>query len=279
MVFKMNGLGEFKERLFKRKKLWPFFLACVGLVLLFPLVSPRAHAYANEFSPPQWVAEPYRPNYFLYGSQTSKLQLGAKIQLIQDLDLYFAYTQLMFWDLGANSKPFYDLNYNPEFFYRIRKDRESSSWIDLGFYEHESNGLEEEKSRSWDRSYIRYVFMTPISTETKLYTSLKAWFAYGSYDDGNRDIQRYRGIWEANFTLTQFLGSFFGRHDLTLRIYPGGASTVDPLKGGQELTFRYVRASRFKILPVISFQIFNGYAEKLIDYDKRHTEFRVGISF
>lgn len=272
-------MGHLKQICRSTRRRFFFALLCIEVASLLLFGSPCAHAYVNEFSPPQWAAEPYRPNYFLYGSQTSKLQISAKLQLIQDLDLYFAYTQLMFWDLGSESKPFYDLNYNPDFFYRIKKDQEGSSWVDLGFYEHESNGLEGDKSRSWDRSYIRYVFVTPISTEAKLYTSLRAWFAYDSYDEGNRDIQRYRGIWEANVTLTQFLGPFFGRHDLTLRIYPGGASTTDPLKGGQELTFRYIRATHLKILPVISFQIFNGYGERLLDYDKRTTEFRVGISF
>src|SRR4051812_44619775 len=68
----------------------------------------------------QSLLQRHHPFYFAYGQPLSKLQLSFKTPIIKDQPLYFGYTQVMFWALRESSKPFRDLTYNPELFYRLQ---------------------------------------------------------------------------------------------------------------------------------------------------------------
>ncbi|RYZ80546.1 MAG: hypothetical protein EOP06_25145, partial [Proteobacteria bacterium] len=167
------------------------------LALLLICVSPIAYGYANEFSPLRVPLEGYRPSYFLYGNPDTKVQVSFKVELVEHSRFFFAYSQLMFWDLRAKSAPFRDLNYNPELFYRL-PFYSDKNFIDLGF-EHESNGKGDEDSRSWNRAYVRVSGPTQLFNEPTLFASAKVWFAQ-SNKETNADLQRYRGVWELTLT-------------------------------------------------------------------------------
>ncbi len=256
-------------------------LFCVLVVsALLQLVPVSSHAYTNEVSVLKVPIDGYKPSYFLYGNPDSKLQLSFKLQLLERWKFYFGYTQLMFWELREDSKPFRDLNFNPEIFYRYQKSEDADWHVDLGIWDHESNGRSGEESRSWDRSFVRYSFKLRNAKSPELFFDTKLWFApTKSFDTTNNDIQRYRGFWEINVTATNFLGGYFDRHDLSFRLYPGGPSGSDPTRGGQELTFRFIGAFKPLALPMLTLQLFNGYGENLLDYRNRRTMFRVGIGF
>ncbi len=246
-------------------------------MLIFFFTFSGLKAYVNEFDGPHWAAEGYRSNYFLLGFNASKLSVSFKIKMIEDVDFYFAYSQLMMWDLWADSQPMRDLNYNPELFYRFVVSRENLLWLDLGV-EHESNGLGGGDSCGWNHVYLRYSSAADIAGEHELYWLVKAWFPFG-YDSTSLDIAKYRGIYELQFTVRNVLAHIFDRNDLTIRIYPGGDYLIDPLKGGQEITFRINKAFAKKILPMLTFQFFHGFGENLLDNKKEKFEFRVGIGF
>src|SRR3546814_11128150 len=73
----------------------------------------------------------YAPIYAAYGPGTNsdaRLQISFKYQLFGpsaapdrrqswEQGLHFAYTQRMFWDLGAKSSPFRNIDFVPELFY------------------------------------------------------------------------------------------------------------------------------------------------------------------
>jgi phospholipase A1 len=67
-----------------------------------------------------------------------------------------AYTQKAFWQAfdASRSRPIREINHNPEFFFKFGG---ANFFGHIGF-EHESNGEEEPKSRSWDRLYLRLIF-------------------------------------------------------------------------------------------------------------------------
>lgn len=267
----------------------------VGLILAlaFACAEP-AHAYSDEYAMPKTWLEGYRPNYFLFGNPDSKIQLSAKTQVFEDKRLYFAYSQTMFWDIGDVSSPIANVDFNPELFYRLdfgpsRRRSETApddsavspkSWFDIGLLEHESNGQSGAASRSWNRSYVRYELESRYESDLRVYTSFKAWIPYkGSFDAGNADLLAFRGLYELNFTVAGFLGGEFPRNDLTLRLYSGGPSHLNPFGGGQELTFRFSHTSGPQFVPLWTLQIFNGYGESLLDYRSRRTIFRAGLSF
>ncbi|MGK5084369.1 phospholipase A [Bdellovibrionota bacterium FG-1] len=104
-------------------------------------------------------------------------------------------------------------------------------------------------------------------------------FSPASFHTQNPDLAEYRGLWEINLTLTDFLGGFFSdRAELSLRLYPGGQSNLNPLHGGQELTFRAKTAPKV-FLPLFVVQLFHGYGEGLLDYQMSRWGLRAGIGF
>jgi outer membrane phospholipase A len=222
--------------------------------------------------------EHYKPIYFVTGNPDTKVQLSLKFRIFDNEDIYFAYSQLLVWDLFKRSSPIRDTDYNPDIFYRWHQPDDKESWIDFGLWEHESNGQEKEPSRSWDRSYIRYRSATRLGWhDTKVYWSLKAWVPY-RLDGQNRDIAHYRGLWELNFSLANIFGESLKPDDLTLRLYPGGKSCVDPTAGGAELTLR-MRPFLPHFLREMVIQIFHGYGEDLLDYKTNRWGVRAGIGF
>lgn len=250
-----------------------FLVFAAGLGL-----SSQAFAYANENATSKWQAEGYKPNYFLYGDPDSKLSLSLKVKVMENSDFYLAYSQLMFWELAEQSSPFKDVNYNPEIFYRKYVEDRPATWVDVGIFEHESNGQGGDDSRGWNRFYLLYSAEAFSWEEAKFYASFKAWIPY-STEETNEDINEYRGLWELNLTVASFLGESFDRSDLILRVYPGGRTGIDPTQGGQEVTLRLKGSSFKEFLPVFTIQYFNGYGESLLSYNQKESVWRVGIGF
>ena len=115
----------------------------------------RAQEPENEAA----LADVYRPTYFIFqqGSPnpTDGERLYAKLQFNLSEHLYnglfFAYTLKALWSINSASAPFRDYNHNPEVFYETQSEG-PVSFGRIG-YEHESNGMGGEDSRSWDRIY------------------------------------------------------------------------------------------------------------------------------
>jgi outer membrane phospholipase A len=231
----------------------------------------------DDIEPTLVYLSAYKPTYFIFGRPDTKIQFSAKSQIIRSVDLFFGYSQLMIWEILEPSAPFRDLNYNPDIFYRWSLgSKESGQWLDFGIYEHESNGQAGSASRSWDRAYLRYQFKTDLGSNAQIQWGFKIWLPYGLSD--NPDLPQYRGIWEINIDFSQFLGPSFEASNIFLRLYPGGASYINPLRGGQEVTFRIKSRWRPLLLPWVA-QIFHGYGEDLLNYQDEHWGFRIGLGF
>ena len=173
---------------------------------------------------------------------------------------------------------FADIDYNPEFFYRFKVGASSTAWVDVGPFEHESNGKGGAQERSWNRTYARVHEEWNVGDEAVLRGEFKAWFRTRS-NASNRNLADYRGLYELNLTLSDFMGRFYDVDDMILRLYPGGPSEVDPTHGGQELTWRVRAKFRRKFRPVITFQVFHGFAESMLDYRHSYWAWRAGIGF
>ncbi|MBC7794100.1 MAG: phospholipase A [Clostridia bacterium] len=244
------------------------------------MLGRTAHAYVDEVQPATGFSQ-YKPIYAIYGSPDTKVALSFKVKIFAPVALYVGYSQLMMWRLTQNSSPFRDVNYDPEIFYRVQAGHAPVWYVDLGLFEHESNGLNTATSRSWNRSYVRYSMTNALSNETtmRLHWTMKIWAAYGIDKVTNPDIQRKRGNWEATVSLVDAFGPWFERSDLTLRLYGGGASHIDPFQGGQEVTVRVAPAFFKTAVAQIVLQYFHGYGENLLDYRRNRSEFRIGLGF
>jgi outer membrane phospholipase A len=241
------------------------------------------HDGAPEVSPLLVRLEHYKPIYFIIGNPDAKVQFSFKFKVLDQGNLYFGYSQLMMWDMTERSAPIRDTDYNPDIFYRWvfdDQDKQSQTWLDFGFWEHESNGKDDKAlgSRSWDRSYLRFRSVANIGyKDTKVYWSIKAWAPY-RMDSENRDISKYRGLWELNVSVANLFSDNFKPDDMTLRLYPGGKSSMDPTAGGEELMIR-MRPYFRTFLREAVIQIFHGYGEDLLEYDQNRWGIRAGIGF
>jgi phospholipase A1/A2 len=217
------------------------------------------------------------PFYFAYGRPTSKLQVSFKTPIVRDLPLYFGYTQFMFWALEEESKPFRDLTYNPELFYRWQQSR--WNWlqsIDFGAWSHTSNGKAGEESRSLNRNYVRLNWERE-GRRWLTRASVQASYMH-SFDPTNEDIQEYVGPFNFSLSFIQLFDAWIDRSEVALEIIPAGKFGENWDRGGYQLSWSF-RAGSLKLVPAFYLQYYYGHAETLLNYDKQVAEFRGGVIF
>ncbi len=224
--------------------------------------------------------ELHRPNYVLPVTWTDNARNSDDIELKFQLSLrhqvartpfYVAYTQESYlrWLDEENSRPFREINYSPEAWYRFQPERLPGDWLglDLGF-EHESNGGAVGESRSWDRLYLR-----PWFEEGPWRGQLRLWYRIpedpkdGEEDptgDDNPDILDYYGRHEAR---VEYRFADGDRLALATRY-----ATSDE-RGSVLLEYAIPTPgdSYFFV------QLFSGYGESLETYRDKRT--RIGIGF
>jgi len=222
----------------------------------------------------------HRENYLLpltWGNRASgaedaelKFQLSFKQHL--GFNIYLAYTQKSFWRIldGADSRPFRETNYNPQLFYRLPPCATSwGNWgADVG-YEHESNGAREPESRSWDRLFIApFVECGGLRTELKLWHRISEEVKEDPLDptgDENPDIEEFYGYGELRLayeTPRRYRGSLMLRYNFATS------------RGGLQLDVAMSTATENLYLYG---QLWTGYGESLIDYDRSLTRYGVGL--
>lgn len=201
-----------------------------------------------------------------------KFQLSFKILLRQNMfrghgDLFFAYTQLCFWQLydKALSSPFRETNYEPEVFVKFDTDFDVLGLKIRRFligFNHESNGRGETLSRSWNRVYACLVV-----ERGNLVISLKPWYRIpeDDEDDDNPNIEKYMGYGELSgaYRLGEHVFSFLLRNN-----WRGNEN-----KGAVELGWSYPISDNLRAYV----QYFNGYGESLVDYNDSANRIGAGV--
>lgn len=181
-----------------------------------------------------------------------------------------AYTQKSFWQTAKHSSPFRETNYEPEIF--IQFPYKSTSTL-KGYkvaLNHVSNGKDGKLSRSWNRVYLESYFQL-----SNLFIIPKVWYALPENDsnDDNPNIADYYGNGDLTFLYAYKKHTF----ELALR---NNLEVMDGNKGSAELNWT------FPLPEFIStnnsygiFQIFSGYGNSLIDYDREVQKVGLGIAF
>jgi len=219
--------------------------------------------------------------YFIAGDPNTKIQISFKVKILSNANVFLAYTQQMFWELGKESNPFQDVNFNPELFYRhVLQDRGFLRFIDLGIFEHKSNGKAVMDSRAWSRSYVKFNTVTKFGKWTFNWdTKIFAVYRF-ALDNANLNIQDYMGFWETKLSFFNYFdpNELINRAEIYFAFNPGGKYSQILRYGSQELGFRF-RIGGGVFSPSIFFQIFHGYNESLITYNTTYWAYRVGFAF
>lgn len=222
------------------------------------------------------ILQRHRPFYFAFGNPLSKLQVSFKAPIIRNVPLYFGYTQFMFWAMREKSKPFRDLTYNPELFYRWSHNWGLLKSIDFGLFAHNSNGKKDGDSRSMDEQYVRFNFDREGPRWITRF-AVQAAYLHG-FDDTNKNIQKYIGPLSFSISFIQLFDAWFDKSEVALQAAPGGKFANNWDRGGYQLSWSF-RLGRFALVPAFYLQYYQGYAETLLNYDHQVSEFRGGVIF
>lgn len=226
------------------------------------------------------------PLYFIVGSNSersfdARFQLSFKYRPFDPdarvatfipfaSNLYFAYTQTSIWDLGGESSPFKDTSYRPSVYYHWTgngKGFNPDSWK-FGL-EHESNGQDEEDSRSMNMAFVQPFWKIDYSGG-KQFTFMPKFYTYLEKSD-NPDMHHYRGYvdWLVRY----------GRSDAAILTAMYRQGTGGYAQGQLDLSYPVSDKLFGRTGTFLHLQLLGGYGETLIDYNRRSdTQLRIGIS-
>jgi len=201
-----------------------------------------------------------------------KYQFSFKIPVWHDMflsstSLFFAYTQLSYWQVYNKNAFFRSTDYEPEFFTRTPINwNVAGNWF-LNIFKlgavHQSNGFGNYMERSWNRVYIE---MT--ASNDHAFLSIKPWYVFhdSTYELYNPDMAKYLGYGQVvlgykynNQTISLQAHSFIERHGR----YATG-------------TLRYTFPINKRLAGIV--EVFSGYGQSLIEYNHRTNSAGVGFA-
>jgi len=228
----------------------------------------------------------YDPVYFIAGASPSnaKFQLSFKYRFLHPdtaiadrhpwlTGFYMAYSQTSFWDLSTESIPFTDTNFKPELFYQFNDVRfnflPDSAYVDLRTgIKHESNGEDEERSRSLNMAYIEPAMHFRLTDEYRLSLTPRIWAYVGSKKE-NPDIRRFRGNNSIAATISK-------RDSWQLQTMLRG--NIGTGRGAIQMDLSYPANQLIPGLDLYLYsQFFTGFGENLLNYNVKDTRLRFGI--
>lgn len=274
-----------------------------GAVPAYSLLS-RFWELDEDDKRPTYIVKTYLPNYLLglhytsainryprsptqtagaafadYGPLEAKLQLSLRAKvarnvLVEGADVWFAYTQQSLaqpWN-REDSAPFRTTDHQPEAIWVLpvasRAQALGAGWqwkmVQLGIA-HESNGLSDPLSRSWNRVYVA---------------------AAVEHDDLSLLLRLNQRVLRDGPGDNPDLTDYIGRADLVANWMPGLATamltwraTFHSLARGSlqlDLTYPFNGAQPAGLRWQL--QLFHGYGETLIDYNHRQSRVGLGVS-
>lgn len=248
------------------------------LILFLLIIIP---AFAKTYESPMQI---YKPNYFIAGDKEDqvKFQVSAKYNLIypSNLGFWIAYSQKAFWNLYDDSAPFWEFNHEPEVFYAFESKKNIFGWdtklldrIQVSPIYHRSNGRDGLESRGMN---IYYGEIQLSVGQVYNFGVVGKYFNYYGYSAKNKDIPDYLGYSEGEvfFQLKSRTVEFFDKE----KIYVRGGGNHETKKGWVEGGLK-VRLVTTLFQPFFYVQVFHGYGEAMVNYDKKDTAIRFGFIF
>lgn len=221
----------------------------------------------------------YKDNYFVFGPSIAhrpsaqNTNVKFQISIAQRLSksvlpfgtyAYLFYSQKCFWNVLENSMPMTDLNFNPGL--GLAKPlfvRDKFIGKVMLVLEHESNGRDGDDSRSWNKISLG----ANIMIGPNLMVHGKFWIPIVD-GENNRDILDYSGIYQIGMQMQSLNQRFTGSVTLVKR--RGWNLNYNVIA---ELGMRmWKNANEFLFV-----QLYNGYGEGLLEYNKFHSQLRVGL--
>lgn len=219
-----------------------------------------------------------------YQANEMRIGLSVRTKLAQGLltqndptrkdSLWFGYSQQSTWQLfnGAISRPFRSTDHEPELMYVYPTDTAlGGGWrwryAGLGLV-HQSNGQSNPYSRSWNRYYL----MAGIELDDRFQLTAKFWkrMQESASKDDNPDMSRFIGR-------AEITGRWNIDRDNTLAATLRNNLHSD---GRGSIRLEWLKAIGDPARSNLRFhtQLFHGYGDTLVDYNRKRTVFSLGLS-
>ena len=226
------------------------------------------------------------PAALRYRKTETRIQLSVRTKLAQGLlthgegardSLWFAYSQQSYWQVFTPwlSRPFRNTDHEPEFIYIYPLTASlPGSWklryAGAGIV-HQSNGQSLPLSRSWNRVYVSAGAEHPggFTLQARVWQRIHE----APEDDDNPHISDYigraevTGSWDINADHTVAL-----TYRNNLRGFDKGSVRLEWMRKIESQTPSPLGSLRFHA------QVFSGYGDSLLDFNRRRTVFAVGLS-
>lgn len=220
----------------------------------------------------------YKDNYFVVGTDMfkkptqddsdAKFQVSIRQRLTSSIlpfksYLYLTYTQVAFWDVFQESFPFRDLNFNPTIGIG-RSLVHNNRYIGMLAvqFEHESNGKDEDKSRSWNK----ISFMTYLALDRMWSIQAKVWIPIVD-GENNPDLVKYKGwgFFASNYR-------FDNRWSMGMIVTKRGGVNLNA-----NVTFNVAYKPFKNSNQHLFVEYYNGYGESLLEYNQFRQRLRLGF--
>jgi phospholipase A1/A2 len=236
------------------------------------------HVTSHLDRAPSSPTHPAPPSNDSYQHAEVKLQISLRAKVAQsvllpDADLWFAYTQRSMWQLWdhADSAPFRSTDYQPEAIYVVPIPATAAAlpggwrWrmLQAGAV-HQSNGQSDPLSRSWNRAFLGAAFERgDVALQLRAMHRLPE-----DGPDDNPDLTHYIGGGEAvlNWLPGLSIAALTWRTGLSLRRGSVQLDWTYPVDSEQPLGLRWY------------LQLFSGYGETLLEYNRRQTSVGFGLT-
>jgi phospholipase A1/A2 len=228
--------------------------------------------YYYTFSPYNSVYAGNTPNDESLKHDEIKYQLSFELPLWRNIfnyptSLYFAYTQMSYWQAYNKYAFFRSTDYEPEFYLQTDLDKHMfGSWtfniVNIGLV-HQSNGFGNSLERAWNRAYLLFAVSNP-----NWMVAFKPWIIFHDslFEQQNPNMATYMGYEQiiVAYKYKQSVLSFETRNFLE----SGGRRSGNTLSLSFPLT-KYLNGY---------VQVFSGYGQSLIEYNHRTNSVGVGFS-
>ncbi len=229
----------------------------------------------------------HEPTYFVIGTDPSKskFQLSFKYRLFNPSGslsrrypwvsgFHLGYTQTSFWDLDAESLPFEDTSYKPEFMYQSSNLDFRPNWLDAFFiqtaFQHESNGRGGDSSRSTNYFYTKPIFaIYNENNRLGIMVAPKFLYYYNNDDDTNPDLADYRGYVDLEVKVGK-------AESLMLSTNTRFAKKGTSFQADLSYPISRLLGNNFDVY--LQLQYSNALAESLLHYTERTEALRLGIA-
>ena len=253
----------------------------------FRAYRPLNVSFSQATSPPGVPTSPaagHTGSTVDYQSHEMRIGLSVRTKLAQGLftasdparkdSLWFGYTQQSTWQLfnGGISRPFRTTDHEPELMYVYPTDVQlGGGWrwryAGLGLV-HQSNGQSLPLSRSWNRVYL----MGGMELGESVRVTGRLWqrLHESALNDDNPDIANFIGRAELGVRWNIDKDNELG---LTVRNNLRSSG-----KGSVRLEWLKAIGDPLKSNLRLHTQLFHGYGDTLVDYNRKRTVFSIGLS-